>query len=308
LGRKAKPLGKKALLCTARNLLRPLTWMFSLTPWERADGLGRFVGAFAYALSRRYRRAAIANLLAAFPEMMETQARRIAKETFGNFCRAFIEFFIAGKLTPADIKRVVSLEGIEHADEALRRGKGGIILTAHIGNWELMGRRLVAQGYPLNVIARNSDDPTMTGIVNTIRERGGYKVLSRDESVRESMRRLRANEFLGILPDQNTLGKCVFVDFFGRPAATPAGAALFALKTGATILPTFNRYDRREKRYATTIYPPLEVSLTGDTDRDVETVTAACTALIEAEIRKDPAQWLWLHSRWKRTAEAPAPA
>jgi len=247
----------------------------------------------------------VANLIHAFPEMTQAEARSITRKVFCNFCRALVEFFIVQKYSAADIERVMDLEGTEHADEALRKGNGAIILTAHIGNWEVLGRRLVAGGYPLNVIARDSDDPAMTGVINRVRREGGYKVMERDSSVRSAMRCLKDNQFLGILPDQNTMGNCVFVDFFGRPVATAAGAAMFALKTGAAILPVFSHWEPEAKRYRTIIYPPLETPLSGDTDRDVESVTAAYTKVIEAEIRKYPDQWLWLHSRWKRTGEAP---
>jgi len=279
--------------------------VFSRIPWQSADRVGRTLGTMGYYLSRRYRRAALENLRAAFPGKTEAEVRSLARQTFCNFCRAFVEFFIVGRLSPSNIERIVELRGTEHTDEAMRRGKGGIILTAHLGNWEALARRLVVQGYSLNVIARDSDDPTMTGIVNSMREGGGYNVFSRDEAVRQGLRCLRANKFLGILPDQNTYGNAVFVDFFGRPAATATGAAMFALKTGGPILPTFAAWDRESKRYVGVIHPPLDVPLTGDSKRDVEAITAAYTAVIESEIRKDPSQWLWLHSRWKREGEAP---
>ncbi|MDO8585839.1 MAG: lysophospholipid acyltransferase family protein [Armatimonadota bacterium] len=299
-----KPVRKKLLLFAVRNACRPIVWAFSRTPWESAGRIARVLGPLAYFSSRRYRRAAVANLRAAFPEMGEAEARSITRRVFCNFCRALVEFFIVRRFGPSDLERVMELQGKEHADEALRRGKGAMILTAHMGNWEVLARKLVAEGYPMNVIARDSDDPTMTGVINSARRQGGYTVFERDKSVRSAMRCLKDNQFLGILPDQNTIGSCVFVDFFGRPAATAAGAAMFALKTGAAILPSFNHWEPHTKRYSAVIYPPLETPLTGDTDRDVELITAAYTKIIEAEIRKYPDQWLWLHSRWKRTRVA----
>jgi Kdo2-lipid IVA lauroyltransferase/acyltransferase len=299
----SKPFRKRLLLFVVRTASRPLIWSFRRIPWERADGLARALGAIGYRCSRRYRTASVTNLLTAFPGMTEAEARSITKQVFSNFCRALIEFFIVQRFDPSDIERVMELRGTEHADETLRRGKGGIILTAHIGNWEVLARRLIIQGYPLNVIARDSDDPTMTGVINDVRQSGGYNVLGRDTSVRSAMRCLKQNQFVGILPDQNTMGNCVFVDFFGRPVAVAAGAAMFALKTGAAILPAFNSWDPATKRYVAEIQPALEFDLTGDDDRDVEIVTAAFTKAIETEIRKHPSQWLWLHSRWKRAKE-----
>ncbi|MDO8684356.1 MAG: lysophospholipid acyltransferase family protein [Armatimonadota bacterium] len=304
MGRDSKPFRKKLLLAAVRAISRPLVWLLSRVPWNAADPIGRALGMLGYVISKRYRRVAIANLRAAFPEITEANAKYLTKQTFCNFCRAFVEFFIVRRFTQSEINNVIELEGTENTDEALRRGKGGIILTAHFGNWEVLARKLVAQGYPLNVIARNSDDPTMTGIINDIRQSGGYNVMTRDSSVRTSMRCLKANEFVGILPDQNTLGSCVFVEFFGRPAATAAGAAMFAIKTGAAILPAFCSWNPKEKKYHGIIYPALEYKLTGDTDKDAINITAAFTRAIEDEVRKYPSQWLWIHNRWKRAGEA----
>lgn len=292
------------LLRAVRTISRPVVWGLGRIKWEQASAFGRCLGFLAYTFSRRYRNVAVENLLIAFPGMTRAEAKSTAKQTFCNFCRGFVEFFIVARFSGEDIKRVVEVRGLEHADEALRAGNGGIFVTAHIGNWEAFARRVALEGYPITVIARNSDDPTSTGMVNEIRERGGYKVLSRDESVRGALRCLRSNEFLGILPDQNTYGGTVFVPFFGRPVATATGVAVFALKTGAPILPAFTTWDEATKQYIATIYPPLETPLTGDMDRDVEAITAAYTAAIEAEVRKSPAEWLWLHNRWKRTHEA----
>ena len=305
MGQNARPFRKRARLFAVRNLGRPLVWALKRTRWENADRLSRVLGWIAYTLSRRYRTVAVDNLRAAFPELTEDEAKRLTKRTFCNFCRALVEFFIAERFDQSDVRRVTELIGIENLDDALRGGKGAIVITAHIGNWEILARRAAAEGYPVNVIARDSDDPTMTGIVNRVRESAGYKVLSRDSSVRSALRCLRANESLGILPDQNTLGDCVFVDFFGRPVATAAGPALFALRTGAPVLCAFSSWERETKRYICVVYPPIEAALTGEADRDVEIVTAAYTKAIEAEIRKRPADWLWLHSRWKRANEAP---
>lgn len=298
-----KKFRKRLLLSVVRSLTGPLVWWLTRMPWEKADRISRTLGAFGYIISRRYRRASIDNLLAAFPDMIECEAKKLTGEVFRNFTRALIEFFIVRRFDKSDIERVMELKGAEHIDKALRRGKGCIILTAHLGNWEILARRLVCAGYPLSVIARDSDDPTMTGVVNETREQGGYKVLSRDSSVMSAMRALKRNELVGILPDQNTMGTCMFVEFFGRPAATAAGAALFALRTGASIVPVFARWNNETRLYTGAVQPPIEVDLTGDIEKDTYTITAAYTAAIEAEIRRDPAQWLWLHNKWKRSGE-----
>lgn len=273
-----------------------------LTP-ERITRWGRILGDFIFTASRRYRRIAIANLTAAFPEWSHDEVIRVARETFRNFSRGGLEFFYLLKLPREELDRWISIEGREHLDAALEKGRGVVAITAHFGNWEFFARKLVLLGYRLNVIARDSDDPTMTGIFNDVRQKAGYKVLPRDAAALPAMRCLRRNELVGILPDQNTMNG-IFVDFFGRPAATATGPAVFALKSGAPVICGFARRDE-EGSFKVTIYPPLDVQPTGDEESDVRALTAAITKAIEDEIRKAPEQWLWLHDRWRRAHLAP---
>lgn len=283
-----------------------VTGLLRLSGWlnpKRIERLGRLLGDFIYVASRRYRRVALKNLAAAFPEWDSKKVRSTARDTFRHFSRGVLEFFYLLRLPSEDLDKWIDVEGIEHLETALAKGRGVVCVTAHLGNWELFARKIVLQGYKINVIARDSDDPTMTGVANEMRQNAGYRVLPRDGSALPALRCLRRNELLGILPDQNTYSG-IFVDFFGRPAATAPGPAVLALKAGAPIICGFAR--RMEGgRFKAVLYPPIEVPLSGNEEADVHAITSALTKKIEDEIRKDPAQWLWLHDRWKRTSEAP---
>jgi Kdo2-lipid IVA lauroyltransferase/acyltransferase len=292
---------KKCKMLAGRLAFRFLEGMASVVPFPIAQRLGDALGDFIYFASSRYRKVAIRNLAAAYDgKLSASDIRGIARQVFRHFARGAVEFFYLLKLKPKELDRMVDLSGTEHVDAALAQGNGAILLTGHLGHWEMLARRAAAAGYRINVIARNSDDVTMTGIARKIREGSGYKVLGRN--AREALKCLRDNEILGILPDQNTAGG-VFVDFFGRPAATAEGPAVFSLKTGAPILPTFARRGV-DGKYHAVVYPPISVQLTGETEKDVHILTQALTSRIEEEIRKDPTQWLWLHDRWKRAHEA----
>lgn len=270
---------------------------------KRIESWGNRLGNFAYAASRRYRTVTLKNLSMAFPDWSEDEVCRIARNTFKNFARSGLEFFYLLSLPSDELDRWIAVDGKEHLDGALESGRGAVVITAHLGNWEFFARKLVLLGYSVNVIARDSDDPTMTGVVNSAREGAGYRVLSRDNSALPALRALRKNQLVGILPDQNTFTG-VFVEFFGRLAATATGPAVLSLKTGAPVVCGFCRRDEKGS-FVATIYPPIEVSSTGDEDADVRNLTAEITKAIENEIRKDPAQWLWLHDRWKRASESP---
>jgi KDO2-lipid IV(A) lauroyltransferase len=269
----------------------------------RIDWWGKRLGDLMFFGSRRYRTVASKNLTNAFPDWDRGRVMRVARDTFRSFARGALEFFHLLHLPAEELGDWITIEGTEHLDAALAKGHGVILITAHFGNWEVFARKLVLLGYPVNVIARDSDDPGMTGIGNAVRQSGGYRVLPRDDAALPAMRCLRKNELLGILPDQNTWSG-IFVDFFGRPVATATGPAVFALRSGAPIVCGFARRDE-SGRFGAVIYPPLEVSMSGDEDTDIQRLTEAFTDVIEDEIRKYPEQWLWVHDRWRRTDEAP---
>jgi len=268
-----------------------------LRPWS-IRAVGNLLGDAFYVLSRRYRNVTLNNLRAAFAdEKSESELREIARGVFRHFTRGALEFFYLLSLDRSRIEGMIDIEGREHIDAALAQGRGCILLTAHYGNWELLARKLVVLGYKVSVIARDSDDPGMTGITTRIRESGGYCVFDRDQPIIGAFRKLKNNECLGILPDQND-AEGIFVDFFGRPTATAVGPAMLALKSGAKIVPVFaRRVDGGH--YMARCYPAIEYVPAGNEKQDIPALTALVNKAIEREIRLNPSQWLWLHDRWK---------
>lgn len=273
----------------ARSLFR---WL----PMGVAIRLGAGIGLLGYGLVGRYRRVALANLQRAFPEWSQAQVKATARRVFRNFGVALAEFLKAPSMTLPQIEQRLQVEGLEFLDSAFRKGKGVLLITGHFGNWELMARYLCMRGYPISVIARDTDDPATTELVTLIRERSGYKVIPRGHAARPVLKALRNNEAVGILPDQNAGD--VFVEFFGQKAGSVAGPAIFHLRTGAPIVPLFNvrlpdDYHRIE------ILPPLCFESTGDIQADSQRIMQALHDILERYIRRYPDQWLWLHDRWK---------
>lgn len=294
--RRIKALGRATFWWMSKTacLLRP--WSVRL--------LGNVLGSLFYHASRRYRTTALRNLHEAFPEKTEREIQTIAKNVFRHFARGGFEFFHLLSLKPSTIDKMIDIEGLEIIDGALKEGKGCIIITAHYGNWELLARKFVLMGYTASVIARDSDDPGTTGIATRIRESGGYTVFDKDQPLMGAFRALRRNEILGILPDQNELRGGIFVDFFGRPASTATGPAVFALRSGAPVIPVFAPR-MPDGRYKGIVYPRLEFTPSGDEDKDIYDLMVLINQAIEREIRRYPDQWLWLHDRWKLTHKAP---
>lgn len=274
-----------------------LAWgLFRWLPMGWAIRLGAGVGLLGYVLVGRYRRVAEANLQRAFPEWSRAQVRATARRVFRNFGVALAEFLKAPSMRKAEIEKRLQVVGLEHLDAAFREGKGVLLITGHFGNWELMARYLCMLGYPIWVIARDTEDPATTELVTLIRERSGYKVIPRGQAARPVLKALRNNEAVGILPDQNAGD--VFVEFFGQKAGSVAGPAVFHLRTGAPLVPLFNvrlpgDYHRVE------ILPPLRFEPTGDMASDSQRIMQALHDILETYVRRYPDQWLWLHDRWK---------
>lgn len=290
----------------AIKLLGRVTFWFMATtagllrPWS-VRAIGNCLGSLYYRCSKRYREVALKNLRAAYGG--EADIEPIAREVFRHFTREALQFFYVLSLNREQIDSAVELVGREHLDQALVCGRGCVVVTGHYGNWEMLARKMAIQGYKINVIARDSDDPGITGITTRIRESGGYRVFDKDQPVIGAYRALKANEILGILPDQNDQSG-IFADFFGRPAATAPGPAVLALKSGAPIVPAFCER-LSEGRYRAVVYPALEFEPTGNEESDVAELTRLVNAAIEAQIRRNPSQWLWLHDRWKLSPEDP---
>jgi Kdo2-lipid IVA lauroyltransferase/acyltransferase len=236
---------------------------------------------------------------AAHPAWSDEEIERMVRRNFRHCGQTLAEFLAMPQWSSAEIAKRVELRGMHHLDAALSRGRGALLVTAHYGNWELMAARVVKAGYPVSVIARDADDPPTNALINWIRGACGYRVISRRNATRPALECLRRNEPLGILLDQNTVSGEVYVDFFGHLAATATGPAILALRTGAPLIPLFDRR-REDGTHVVELQPPLEWAPTGDRAQDVLRITAQLTHAIERQIRAEPSQWFWIHNRWKR--------
>ena len=284
-------LGNAAVLWIARNYRR--------IPARAASGIGGGVGTLIRLLSPRHRRIVMTNLRIAFgQEKTEEELARIAAACYQHLGRCLVEFVRLPGMVGEELCRTAELRGSEHLDQALAGGRGGIVLTGHVGNWEIVGARLAAGGYPLNVIARAQRDSTLTEYIRRTRETAGMRVFHRGSAVKRCLEALRRNELVGVLLDQNAGNEGVFVDFFGSPASTAPGVAAFALRTGAAVLPTFG-WRNPDGTHSIVVSEPVPLVHTGDHREDMRVNTARYTKIIEEAIRAHPEQWFWLHKRWK---------
>jgi KDO2-lipid IV(A) lauroyltransferase len=264
--------------------------------------LGRLLGDLVPRISRRHFLLVCADIaLALHLDSASEEVRRIAYESYRYLGESMAEFLRLPYMTTAQLRTGAHLEGIEHLDAALARGKGAILLTGHLGNWEICGTLMGLSGYPTTAITREQNDSALTEMLQRVRQTHGLQVVSVD-NIRACIQVLQRNECLGILGDMDASIPASFVQVFGRPAATHFGTAYFAHRSGAAILPIF---DERlpDHTHIVRIGSAIPPSETGDLRRDLFYTTIRTQEVIEREIRRRPTEWFWLGQRWRTRPE-----
>ncbi len=271
-------------------------------PRSTALRLGTGLGRIGYRISQSKRKRAIKNLHLAYGDegLSPIEREQIARGVFEHFGRSLVEFLCAPKLTPEAVASMVTCEGWEHVAAAQAKGKGILLVTAHLGNWEVLGRWLaLVQHLPLTVVAKDPKQPAFAAYLRRMREGAGFAVLSKGESARDLLRVLRKGNAICLLPDQNSGD--VFVPFFGVPCGTVAGPASLALHTGAPLIPIY--CVEEGTGYRVICLPEIKIENAAGGEAEIARLTTEVNAVLEAVIRRFPSQWLWLHNRWKSAFE-----
>jgi Kdo2-lipid IVA lauroyltransferase/acyltransferase len=280
--------------------VRMLLGGFALLPRPLAWRLGAAVGFVAWLAVPNLRRTGLRNLEIAFPQMPAAERERLLRRLYRHLGRQLAEFCRMPRYTRENTHGLIRYEGLEHYLAARERGQGVLIVTGHLGAWELSSFWHSLMGYPMTMVIRRLDNPRVDRLVNGIRCLHGNRVVHKDDFARGLLAAMRQGDTVGILMDTNmTPPQGVFVPFFGVPACTASGLARVALRTGAAVLPGFLLWEEAENRYVLRFDPEIPLVRTGDDERDVVENTARFTAAIEDSIRRSPDQWLWVHRRWK---------
>ncbi len=276
----------------------------SLAPRAIALKAGQMVGALAYAVLPHLRRRAETNLRLAFPDLDERERARIRRGAFRNLGRLLGEVSHFPRLNRKNISSIVEYEGLENYTNAVAQGRGVILLTGHIGAWELSVYAHSVYGYPMSFLARRVDNPMVEQLAESYRARYGNRSIDKKGSVREVLKTLKSGGVVGILADLNaSREEGVFCDFFGVEACSTAGVATLALRTGAVVLPGYLIWDEVARIHRLHFDPPVETINTGNQKEDVIANTARYTKVLESVIRRHPDHWLWIHRRWRTRPE-----
>lgn len=279
-------------------LSRPLSWRWGVR-------LGGALGTVLFFFLRRERARSLEGLRIAFGNgKSDQELHQIIRRSFQNLGKGLIEILNFENLKPSQITSLITIDGEEYLEQAAREGNGTILITGHLGNWELMAAALALRGHPLHVIAAPLYDPRIDEWIVRLRSRFGVETISRGSpsSSKKILGVLRKKEVLGLLIDQDTKVNGVFVNFFNKKAYTPAGAAELALRSGAATMMCFiTRLPNDCHRI--TIEKPITLIQSSDHAKDVEINTARFTSRIEEHVKQYPDQWIWMHRRWKTKPE-----
>jgi Kdo2-lipid IVA lauroyltransferase/acyltransferase len=281
--------------------------LLGLPPRSVARAIGAGIGRIAFWLTPRLRRAGDLNLRLAFPLKTAAERRQILRKLYRNLGWLLAEFCQMPNYTPGKTHSFIRYEGLDHYLAARDQGKGVLVLTGHLGAWELSSFYHSLMGYPMSIVIRRLDNPLVDNLVNHIRCLHGNHVLHKDDFARGLLASMRRGETVGILMDTNmTPPQGEFVDFFGYKACTGSGLARVARKTGAQVLPGFLLWEEATQQYVLRFGPALALQSTDDVEADALAHTALFTKVIEDYVRQYPDQWLWVHRRWKTRPQGEA--
>ena len=279
---------------------RTLLAVLGAMPFETARRVGRRLGRLAHSPFGVRRKVVERQIAGAFPEKDLNQVDELSRDAFSHFGEVIIETALLPRLGRQGILDLFEgTEGFEAILDAKAAGKGIILITGHFGNWELAGAYVAARGVPIEVIVRRMNHPLFDSYVTRTREGAGMIVVYDHDAVRRTPRAFKDGHAVAFVADQGVLGLAsTFVPFFGRPAKTPRGPAVFAMRYR---LPTFFVAAVQEPsgKYRCVV-TPVDIPDTGDREADVDTVVARYTAILESWVRRYPGQYFWHHRRWKR--------
>ncbi len=284
-------------------ILQILSTIVRLLPFNLAVKLGAYLGTVVHRIDRRHRLIALENLRAAFKtEKSEAELAQILRGVYQNIGRSAFEALRLGIMSPEEIKARTEIEGFEHYAAARKANKGVILLGAHFGSWEWIPLALGVENTPLHVIVRPIDNPYLDQMIQSMRERFGNFVMNKRTETGEIIKLLRQGKSIGFLLDQDVgRHKAIFVNYFGRPAATNKALATIALRTRAPVIPMFIL--RKKGGHKLVIEKPIILPKTGSLKKDMVEATTLFTQKIESYVRQYPDHWLWLHRRWKTQPE-----
>ena len=275
------------------KLLISFLHLFSV---EGAKKIGFFLADVAFILVPIRKKHIIDSLTKSFPTKSEQEIKKIAKDVYKQFVCTVVEIIFVSKMTDEQIKNIVNFQNIYLIEQALKKGKGGVIMSAHFGNWEMLALSF-AKRYPLSVIVAKQENSYFDNVINGIRSTRGYKTIYKEFAPLGVLKALKRNEFVAILADQHAGAQGVYTPFFYREVSTPKGPAVFALRAKC---PLYTGFCARQPngRYVVT-FEEISLPDTGDDEKNIEIIMTEYNRILQRHVEENPSFWFWFHRRWK---------
>jgi KDO2-lipid IV(A) lauroyltransferase len=284
-------------------LLLPLRWILLALPFRAVQLCGKAFGSFVFYVVPVRKKLVLTNLHHAFPEKSEKERKNIALKNYQNIFETFFETFWIQRISEDHLHSIIRMPEVSKVSEIHERGKGLIMLSGHLCNWELIALAVgFLSGHSLQIVIKKQHNPYVDRLMNRLRTKFNNTVVDMDTAPREILKRLRERGVVALLADQSGPEEGLFVDFFGRPASTHVGPAVFALRTQAPILMVF-AVRNPEGTFDVTCEEVDTGNLSGTDDDKIRIITERHVRLLERFVRQHPDQWLWMHKRWKHTAK-----
>jgi len=270
----------------------------TLLPASVAIGLGRFMGRMLFKIKGKHRKITMDNVSMAL-DLESNEVEKLSLKIYEHLGQMFIEFLKPSSFGKEYVQAMVEAKGLEKLEKAKARGKGVLILAAHLGNWELLGSALLEHVGPITVVYKMAKNPFVTEFIRKTRKKRGIETIPHRNSARKIMGILKKGEAVGILLDQHATNKdAISADFFGMPVATNYGLALIAIKTGTPVVPAF-LVKNEEGKYCCTYEEPVFLEKGEDMQADILRATTAFNGIMEKWIKNYPEQWFWVHNRFR---------
>lgn len=285
-------------------LTLPPLLLAQLLPLRLCYWIASILGDFLYIFWPRGRRNVVDNIRHVLgPEASDRTVRHTARRSFRNYMKLLADFARIGVTEPAALEDRLKGSGWENLDKAFQRGKGVLLVSIHLGNWEVAGAAIASRGYRVSAVSETVGNERINRLAIDFRAKLGIELIPMEFALKRVYKALRRNEGVGLVTDRPLLpDEGVPVEFFGQCIAWPSGPAILALRTGATIVTGYLVRDS-DDRYVGEIYPPLEFEVTGDHDRDVQLITQRVVSIQEDLIRRYPDQWYMFRRMWPRDPE-----
>jgi len=267
-------------------------------PLKKAYKLAIFLSDLQYYLAFRDRKRVAENLKIIFPDKSKSEITKIQIQTFRNFAKYLVDFFRFDKLNMEYINKNINIVNIDYINEGLKAGKGVILLTGHLGNWELGGVMLSMIGYPLTSVALPHKSKRVNSFFNRQRESKGVKIFPLGNAAKSCLKVLKQNGIIGLVGDRDFTGKGIIIDFFGKEAIFPLGAAALSLKTGAQIIPGF-MLRNNDDSFSIVLEKPIQYEITGNDHKDLRQIAIKYKDIFESYIKNYPEQWYMFRRFWK---------